>query len=95
MDNRNLVMLNAEVLADTESAYMRGSYGEKSWRLIAEFLLRQAFTVEEASWIMNSKHMRWADDFHGRGDGKQANRAAFKRYYAVRRSGILEGMRAA
>ena len=89
-------MINtAAVLENTGQAYMRGSYGEKSWALIAEFLLRQMFTVDEAAWIMNSKHMRWADDFHGQGDGKKANRAAFKRYYAVRRSGILEGMREA
>ena len=85
----------AAVLDNTALAYMRDSYGEKAWNLIAGFLLGQMFTVEEAAWIMNSKHMRWADDFHGRGDGKKANCAAFKRYYTACRSGILEGMREA
>lgn len=71
-----------QILGNTEHAYMRQSYGEAAWREVARFLTRQGYSPADAAEIMNSKHMRWADDLHGNGNGNRCNSAAFKRYYA-------------
>jgi hypothetical protein len=69
------------VMEDAEFAYMADAYGEPALREIARFLLKQGHTTREAAAIMLSKHLRWADDLEGRGNGKRADSAAFKRYY--------------
>ncbi len=70
------------VLDKTAIGYMHYAYGDSAWEMCARFLLRQGHGVLEASAIMLSKHMRWADDSDGHGHGHATNSAAFKRYYA-------------
>ena len=69
-------------MSETENAYMRESYGDAAWRKCVEFLYREGIDWFAAVDILMSKHMRWADDTEGRGDGRRTNSAAFKRYYA-------------
>jgi hypothetical protein len=70
----------AVAMADkTSDAYMADNYG-KSWVACANLLLDRGYSPEETEAILRSKHMRWADDSQGRGNGHQTNSAAFKRY---------------
>jgi hypothetical protein len=63
----------------TQDAYMADAYG-KSWRTCAMVLINMGLGDKQIEAVLRSKHMRWADDSCGRGDGKQTNSAAFERY---------------
>jgi len=74
--NGKLAVALAERCAD---AYMVANYGT-SWTACAKLLLDRGYTEREAEAILRSKHMRWADNSEGRGDGNKTNSAAFGRY---------------
>ena len=71
----------AEIAEASATAYMADDYGPDEFRKVAAFLLAQGHSAREAEAILQSKHMRWADDSEGHGDGRPTNAAAFKRYY--------------
>lgn len=79
-----------DVLSLASTAYMHDFYPEASWQEVAKFLLRHGHTIAEAGAIMRSKHMRWADDSEGAGNGNHTTSAAFVRYYnkAISRDGM-------
>ncbi|NBW66547.1 hypothetical protein EBR44_12405 [bacterium] len=69
------------ILSETTHAYMRPMYGETAWKRIAAFLAREGYNALDAARLMNSKHMRWADDAEGSGRKNEPNSATFRRYY--------------
>ena len=69
------------ILSETQTAYMRPMYGETAWRLVAKFLTRNGHDSLDAARLMNSKHMRWADDAESSGRRDEPNSATFIRYY--------------
>jgi len=76
-------MTHAELAASrTTDAYMHDSYGEKAWLVCAKYLALRGLTGPQIEAVLRSKHMRWADDCEGRGNGKKTNSAAFRRYWA-------------
>lgn len=56
------------VLNGTQDAYSIDRY--KSWRKVAEYLLRSGWSVDQSIAIMNSKYTRWAADIHGAAYGR-------------------------
>ena len=74
----------ANVIAiKSADAYMADNYGN-FWAPCAEYLVTMGLTNQEVEAILRSKHMRRADDSEGKGNGKQTNSAAFKRYVWAR-----------
>jgi hypothetical protein len=48
---------------DTMDAYSHSRFGEAQWLLCAGLLVDELkFSIEEASWVLFSKWMRWAAD---------------------------------
>lgn len=63
----------------TSTAYMRDDYGT-SWKQCIRLLLTYGLSPKQVEAILLSKHMRWADDSEGKGNGNKTNSAAFERY---------------
>lgn len=72
------------VAAAAAEGYMAEDYGPDEWLGVAAFLLDKGHSEHEAEAVMRSKHMRWADDSEGHGDGQATDAAAFIRYYEKR-----------
>lgn len=70
----------SRVAEATADAYMADDYGEAAWRACALLLLRRGYTERETAAILRSKHMRWADDAEGRGEGNRTTSGALARY---------------
>lgn len=62
-----------KIAAATQDAYSRNRYTDAAWTRIAGLLLTQGFNPEEAAWVLNSKHMRWAADAANRSHSATAN----------------------
>jgi len=75
------MMTKDQAYEETQVAYMRDDFSDGAWRKVFEFLLKEGHAPAAAAAIMLSKHVRWADDSQGRGEGKGTNSAAFIRYY--------------
>lgn len=71
--------LSKSIAEITQDAYMAQDYGS-SWERCARLLLNLSLTRNQVEAVLRSKHMRWADDCFGRGNGQKSNSAAFKRY---------------
>lgn len=63
----------------TSTAYMFDDYGT-SWKRCIRILLGYGLSPKQVEAVLLSKHMRWADDSEGRGNGNKTNSAAFDRY---------------
>lgn len=48
--------------------YMMNSYGHACWLEVYNFLLEEGYDDGEANCILQSKHMRWANDFTAKTD---------------------------
>jgi hypothetical protein len=57
----------AKEIARTVDAYSRGRFTNVGWERIAARLAANGFTPEGITWVLTSKHMRWAAD-HARRD---------------------------
>jgi len=76
----HMILKQAQALAEkTADAYMADNYGV-SWTACAKLMLDRGYSERETEAILRSKHMRWADDSQGRGEGRKTNSAAFDRY---------------
>jgi hypothetical protein len=60
IESANRTDLN-KVMSATKNSYRRGEYGDKKWRVMAEYLLGK-FSVDQTIDLMNSKIMRHAMD---------------------------------
>ncbi len=65
----------------SENAYMAYAYTEGAYRRVASFLLGEGFTDAAVALILDSKHMRWADDEFGQGAGRKPTSGTFRLYY--------------
>jgi hypothetical protein len=79
MANMNNTSKAKEIAEKSLDAYMADTYG-KSWTACAKLLLDMGLNETEAEAFLRSKHMRWADDAQGRGNGSKASSAALRRY---------------
>ena len=72
-----------------ETAYMNYAYSANAYQRVAEFLIDEmAFTPAQAEWVMQSKHMRWADDRFGSGELGRAKSGNFRRYFDMYQADI-------
>ena len=71
----------AQITEACGEGYMASEYGEENLRKIVLFLLGKGLSAYEVEAVCLSKHLRWADDMEGEGNGKKTDSAAFKRYY--------------
>ena len=69
-----------EIMDSTLDAFMRNTYGEKSWRQCARALVMDGLDASEAIEFLRSKHMRWADDAYGAGVGRDTTSATLQLY---------------
>lgn len=81
MNKIELMFLLPDVLSQTQNAYSRDRYGEKSWQEISIWLLKLGWSVQDTTEILNSKMTRWAHDAFGKRWGHFPLKY-FKMYYA-------------
>ena len=69
---------HASVMRNTEEAYSRHRYTEGGWKNSAKMLEARGHSPDEATAILNSKHMRWAGDSASKDRGVTSS--DFRRY---------------
>jgi hypothetical protein len=70
-----------QIIEACSTAHMADEYGEVALSTIVLFLLNEGHSAYEVEAIVKSKHLRWADDTYGAGDGQKTNSVTFQRYY--------------
>ena len=76
------------ILSETEDAYMRSNYSDNHWEKIAGLLLEvEGANKEGVACVLNSKHMRWTQDFTG-----NTTLSSFHKYYNTDRNDVLKDL---
>ena len=73
-----------------EDSYSRDRYADVAWRKIAKALIVAGASEAEATWILKSKHMRWAADQANKRTGCTA--LDFSNYAAKQKRVVGDGL---